>query len=205
MLKLAGELLAGQLADHEVELDAHIRSPWQVLRTGEYHVFLPYTLVNNSGVLTVDILYTAPAVIPRQLTVDRIAVQVTTAAAAGKKARLGIYRDGTNLYPGSLVLDAGEVAVDSTGVKTITINQTLGKGNYWLVVVSDGAPTLRFSTGVAASPLGLDGTNFYSTQSYWSVAHTYGALPDPFTGGGTMASYADQRTPTIPLRLASLD
>lgn len=205
MLKLAGELLAGQLADHEVELDAHIMSPWQELRTGEYHLFVPFITENASGVVAADTIYAVPVTVPRLLTVDRIAIRVAVAAAAGKKARLGIYGDGTNLYPGSLVLDAGEVAVDSTGIKAITIDQPLDKGRYWLALVSDGTPTIYASVDTLVSPLGLIETSFVASYVYWSVSFTYAALPDPYTGGGTKTSSGNQRCWAIPLRLKSLD
>ncbi|MFH1002850.1 MAG: hypothetical protein V1780_01745 [Chloroflexota bacterium] len=205
MLKLAGELLEGQLADHEVELDAHIRSPWQELRTGEYHLFVPFITENASVAVTADTFYAVPITIPRRLTVDRIAIRVAGAAGAGKKARLGIYGDGTNLYPGSLVLDAGEVAVDSTGVKAITIDQLLDKGRYWLALVSDGTPTVYASVDTLVSPLGLVETGFNALYVYWSVSFTYAALPDPFTGGGVKNSSGNQRGWAIPLRLKSLD
>ena len=47
---------------------------------------------------------------------DRIAVDIRTAGATNTKARLGIYKNGTNLYPGSLLLDAGaKVSIKCNG------------------------------------------------------------------------------------------
>ncbi|GAI01197.1 unnamed protein product, partial [marine sediment metagenome] len=56
------------------------------------------------------VLRALPLVVPRDITVDRIAVDIEVAGEAGSKARLGIYRNGANLYPGTLVVDAGEIA-----------------------------------------------------------------------------------------------
>ncbi len=36
MLKLAGEFIEGQLADHQAALDAHTKNLGEVVRTGEY-------------------------------------------------------------------------------------------------------------------------------------------------------------------------
>lgn len=201
MLKLAGECIEGQMADHIARLDAHTYNLLQKFRTGEYiETLLGTTAAANA--LTANKLYAVPFVVARAMTFDRIAVQVTT-LAAGSSIRLGIYNDGTNLYPGALLLDAGEVSAATTGVKAITINQALTKGLYWLALVSDGAPAIYFSYWGWAG-LGKVATNFSDEQyRYWSVSFTYAALPDPFTTGGSRTSA--NAKPGIFMRLASLD
>lgn len=96
-----------------------------------------------------------PIYVPSSTTFDRIAISVSSAAAAGKLARLGIYdATGTNGLPGALVLDGGTVAVDALGAKEVTISQTLATGRYWLAFVSDGTPTClapRSAAGVLGS------------------------------------------------------
>lgn len=199
MLKLAGELIEGQLADHMAILDAHTKSLAELIRVGQY--FYPYpggnTTTNN---LAADTLFTDPVWIARDMTIDRLAVAVSNAASGGESVRLGIYHNGTNLYPGSLLLDAGEVSVATTGVKTITVDQSLTKGLYWLaVLVEGGSPVLRFI--VPQYPLmGLNAA-LAAYRTGWKVSQTYGSLPDPFTGGGS----AQQYVPTVFLRLSSLD
>ena len=101
MLKLAGELLEGQLADHMARLDAHTRYAYQVFRTGEYMLPSMIGFYSLSQVtMAANTLYAVPFLTARNMTVDRIAVNVVT-LADGKKARMGIYEDGVNLYPGS--------------------------------------------------------------------------------------------------------
>ena len=202
MLKLAGELLEGQLADHIACLDAHTKNSHEAFRTGEY--VLPFLLSVyriTYEAMTADKLYAVPFLVARNMTVDRIAINIAVPGAAGKKARLGIYNDGTNLYPGSLLLDAGEVAADSGGTKAITINQSLMKGIYWLVVVSNGTPQPRMAD-YSYTPLGLN-INLTAFQTGWSVAFTYDALPDPFTAGASMVTTSSRYI--VGLRLASLD
>ncbi len=92
------------------------------------------------------ILYTPfPVVTP--ITIDRMAIEVTSAAAAGKVARVAIYNCGTDLQPTTLVIDSGDLAVDSTGVKTATVNVSLPAGRYLFAINSNAAPTLRYILG----------------------------------------------------------
>lgn len=69
-------------------------------------------------------------------TFDRIGVEITSAVASST-VRLGIY-NVSNLLPTTLVLDAGTVDSTTTGVKQITISQTLPIGMYLLVAVQQG-------------------------------------------------------------------
>ena len=201
MLKLAGEFIEGQLADHQALLDAHTKNILEIARTGEYlfNAFAYYAAATQT--LTANRLYATPFWVARAMTVDRIAIEVATAGAAGEAARLGIYKDGTNLYPGDLVVDAGTVAVDSTGIKTVTISEALTKGLYWVAVVSDGTPGIR-AWPLCCPWLGLKATGFAYPQMGWYVAYTYAALPDPYTSGGSMEV---TRALIVSPRLLSLD
>lgn len=202
MLKLAGELLEGRLADHEASLDAHMADLWQSLRAGEFYGF-GQTQQDATGVIAADTLYAVPFRVPRATTWDRIALEVT-AAVAGKSCRLGIYRDGTNLYPGALLLDAGTVSAATTGIKTITISQTPGTDVIWLVLVSDGTPTLRHRERFV-NMMGFPSTSLRYATGGWSKGFTYAALPDPFPGGGSLVSVVSAGNIAMVLRLESLD
>lgn len=135
-----------------------------------------------------NVLRAIPFVCPKDITLDRIAIQVTGTAAGD--TRLGIYRatSTTNLYPDALVLDAGTVSVGSTGLKSITISQALEAGTlYWFVYVSDVAPATR---GMASSinVFGADNALGTGMGSALSVAFTYGTLPGTFPGSATILS-----------------
>ena len=201
MLKLAGELLEGQLAEHVADLDAHTRNPFEEIITGQYSNVL-VNLDTSVKTLVADHLYATPYMAARSLTVDRIAVEIKT-AAVDKSARLGIYRNGTNMYPGALVLDCGTINCGTTGVKEIVIDQQLSKGLYWLVIVSDGAPQIEQAL-VVSKFLGIIGNNYSSYYVGWDVSQAYGALPDPFTIGGSLVQNVT-RVPYIVLRPGSLD
>lgn len=99
-----------------------------------------YAWVSNLAAdLVLGRMYYCPIFVDELTTYIRIGIYVDTAAAAGKKVRLGIYEwdDGV---PGDLILDAGTVDVDTTGAKEIVIAQALLRGAYFLAAVTDGVP-----------------------------------------------------------------
>ena len=203
MLKLAGELIEGQLADHIARLDAHTKNILETLKTGEYYGATPHGPPLSTA-MTANRLHAMPFLVARDITIDRIAIQVT-ALAAGASARLGIYNLGTNLTPGTLLLDAGEVSVATTGIKAIVIDQALTKGIYFLVVVTDGTPS-TYAFDESGDPLtvqlGYSSTYFLRTRHGYYKSHTYAALPDPF---GTASDLGTFNCPAVVVRIASLD
>ena len=189
------------VAGHEANLDAHIFSPGEKLRTGQYLAEILHSHYNlGTLALVADTLYAVPFVVYRDLTVDRIGVTVT-GFDAGTNIRLGIYEDGTNIYPGALVLDAGVVSSASNALVVITISQALTKGLYHLALVSDGTPTIRVNQQ-GLTQLGGTTSAPQTNNDGWTVAFTYAALPNPFTAGGAL--FTTSRV-SIWLRLASLD
>lgn len=190
------------IAAHAADLDAHTMNWYELLRIGEY--IRPFPITSHAGeVLAAGDFYAVPFLVARSITVDRITIEVT-AGAALQFIRLGIYNDGTNLYPGTLLLDAGTVDVAAIGMKAITINQALTKGLYWLVLLSQGTPTVNGSQP-AWTPIGQDSTNFNTGRgnSAWLLGGVaWGALPDPFPAG---AGLKQGNVSTIMCRLLSLD
>jgi hypothetical protein len=142
-------------------------------------------------------LYAMPFMLNADTTLDRIGCSIQSGHASN--ARLGIY-NWENGVPTSLVLDAGEVSVSTSGDKLITINQSLDAGIYVLAVVFAGTPnfeqqdysgTTFGNGGVTSASLhnmifGNSSTNVNRIGCY--TAHTYGVLPDPF-GSPTWVDY----------------
>jgi len=195
-----GAQIDTDIATHTADLDAHTKNIAEELRTGEYFYPSPFFTYGNRSI-TANVLYGVPVLVARAMTVDRIAIEVLTQGAGGTKARLGIYSVHSNLYPTTLLLDAGTVDVDSTGVKTIVINQALAKGWNFVALVSDGTPTIQ-GFASAYTPLGIRAADFNQDQACWYIAQAYGALPNPFTAAGAKDIGV---APLIALRLASLD
>jgi len=126
-------------------------------------------------------------VTPKLLTIDQMALNVTSGVSGN--ARVGIYADDGNGYPGALVVDCGGASTASTQVNTYTGNlpTTLPPGNYWLVHVGDAAPTLRcFAVASMAPVLGFTSTLPTTPSLGWTVSFNYAALPDPFPANASV-------------------
>lgn len=158
-------------------------------RTGNYYgSFVTGAAQTTQGIASANSLRAFPFYLPKTAKFDRIGVRVTTlASGAVPRLRLGIYEDTGNVYPGKLVLDAGEVNVATTGVKEITIDQTLQGGKlYWLVLVGQDTTALVVAATAAGDVipvLGYESDLSGTPLSGWAVTQTYGALPATFPTG----------------------
>lgn len=102
-----------------------------------------------------DRTYFTPFYVAKDGTVfNQISVRVGTVTTS-VTCRLGIYdSDGTGGVPSTLILDAGNVTMTTTGqVGTATISQSLDQGIYWLaanaqtIVPNNASCTLYGNTG----------------------------------------------------------
>lgn len=136
--------------------------------------------VGGAQVQTAGRLMYAPWLVKTDITLDRLAIEVTTAVAASN-ARLGIYNADTSWQPTTLVLDAGTVSCATTGIKTLTINQALPAGRYLAVHNVDTAG-ISLRTIVASHEMtGIDmSTSSFQNTAFWYVASAYAA----FAGSG---------------------
>lgn len=100
-----------------------------------------------TGTIAADTMCAAPFLVGRGVTVDRIALAVTT-AAADCSIHLGIYAADEDGRPGTRVLNAGAADASTTGTREITVSQALQPGLHWLVVgAKGGAPGVAMLTG----------------------------------------------------------
>lgn len=168
------------------------------LRTGLY--FFPQSPQNSatSNTLGNGTLRLAPWLVERAITIDRLGAEITTIGEAGSKLRLGIYADDGSGYPGALLLDAGQIAADSSTVpQELTCSLTLQPGLYWLGAAVQSAaatqPTVRtvangWTPPIPVGTTSIPGANvFYLAYQQTSVT---GALPATFSStvsvGGTL-------------------
>ncbi|KKN26263.1 hypothetical protein LCGC14_0876380 [marine sediment metagenome] len=164
------------------------------------------TITTTTEPLIGNILRVMPIYVPEfPNIIDSLTMEVTAAGVGGTKARLGIYQDGVNLYPGKLLLDAGTINVDSIGFKTITMRQELPRGLSWVGVLSDsGAVQFRSIASGSASGgwaiLGHLNTNYSTEYLQWFVARAFGVLPDQFPAGGAKGA---SNTPIIAYTFAT--
>lgn len=136
----------------------------------------------NTLALAANVMNVWPFEIEHLLRVNKLYLDVSTAAAS-KVARIGIYSTTADGTPGELLADSGDLSVASATMVSATVGEVrLRPGTYWGAVVSDGAPTIR-SFGLFAPPAVFGGSS--GTARYMNTratkAHSYAALPDPFS------------------------
>lgn len=165
-----------------------INDLFNIRRVGNYYSsFMTGAAQTTQSIAAANSLRAFPLYISKASRFDRIAVRVTTAGTGTTpKVRLGIYKDNGNVYPGKLVLDAGEVDVNTTGVKELTIDTTLPEGLYWLVLVGQDTASLvvAATSNTSHYPIvgyesDLSGTPLHA----WAHVQTYGSLPDNYPTG----------------------
>jgi hypothetical protein len=160
---------------------------FRVVKSGSYYG--PAHYIASTNACTAAQMVAIPMFLPTAMTAVSIECEVTVAGAAGTVVRLGIYGPGTSDNPANLILDAGTVAGDTTGVKAIAISQPLPAGLTWLVSCPQGgAPTMRSVGGVSLPPVAP--TAFGGGNNGYYVSGVTGALPStfgspiPYAGGG---------------------
>ena len=94
----------------------------------------------SSSAYTLNRLYLYPLFIQESITIDRLGVECTVANAS-TTWRVGIYNADSNGVPTTVLLDAGTVDTSTTGLKTITVSQTLNTGLYYIAGVWQGGST----------------------------------------------------------------
>ena len=135
----------------------------------------PHTALAAVAV-SANLIYYMPMHIATKTTFTKIGVEVTTAVAGNM--RLGIY-NAANGVPTSLVVDAGVVASGTTGVKELTISQSLEEGNYYLCLVASAAPTINWHVPDAGMRLYMYGSSSSTivNEQLLISSFTYAALP----------------------------
>ena len=155
---------------------------------------------NASFTNQINIRY-VPLWIDYDVTITRLGLNVTTAAAAGNTARIGIYsNDATTTQPLSLLVDSGTygtLALDSTGAKSVTgLSLALTKGLYWMAYtasIASGTITgigtnFMFDVKGQAAISGVGWAGFNQTFVYGALPASAGTLAD--TGGtGTVCLF----------------
>jgi len=142
----------------------------------------------TTAALTANRIYASPIYVPAGGRIDRIGIQVTSAATGGSVARLMLFSATGTELPDVLLLDGGTVAVDGLGEKTVTVDYTPPPGIIMAAVVSDGAPTLRCTNGtqgLSGSGAAAFGANNWNNSPYKNNGST--TAPNPF---GSITGYS---------------
>jgi hypothetical protein len=178
-----GQILTAALMNQTRD-DLNVLSPALLIpahQSGQYYGS-QFQAGTTTASVTLGQLYGVPFVVPASATYDRIACY-TSSAAAGN-VRMGIYNDNAGV-PGSLVLDAGAMAVGGTS-NILTISQLLtGPAKYWLVSLFSAGPTMYVYNASAFIGSGA-ALSVLSATCGAQRAFAYAALPDPFTPSGAV-------------------
>lgn len=146
--------------------------------------------LTTTGTFTAGTLYAMPFVSPaRGGVLKRIATEVTT-TNAGENTRLGLYEnkaDDRDVYPGTLLVDGGNMLSTTTGVKQAGMSQLLKPGRIYWVVLNCSSNTVCRGLSVAqvGSILGMDAAATTALNAGITVASAFGAMPNPFPSSGT--------------------
>lgn len=193
---------AGHIDDHEA-IAEHINGYLDsgVCRGGVSDYMSPVYTGKTTGVISQGVMRLLPFYLNATTRFDRIAGELAT-ASANSTLRLGIYaHDEQTGRPSTLILDAGTIdGTGSTGVLTITIDETLDPGTYWLAAASQGSgagATWRLTSGPAIPfTTVLNGTNV--VNSAFVQTGVTAALPNP-----AVVSTANLNGIAVQLRRAS--
>lgn len=120
--------------------------------SGRYY-FCPNTnSLSTSAALGNGTLRAVPFYVPNPVSITKVGSEITVVGEAGSKLRLGIYTDDGTGRPGTLVVDAGQIAGDSATVQEITLGTpvALGPGWYWAAAAVQSAPTTQPTVRIAS-------------------------------------------------------
>ena len=123
--------------------------PLAIVKPGEY-IGPQGTKTVQSG-FAVNAMF-SPLQVPQTTTFDRIAISCTVAPAEEATLSMAIYTCPVDGSAPQLILDAGTLAFDTTGLKEITINQTLEPGLYFAARTADQAFTSRATNNLNLWP-----------------------------------------------------
>jgi len=151
-----------------------------------------------------DIIRYTPFVVSKEMTLDKISMEISTIGTAGSVVRIGIYNSVNNL-PDTLVKDAGTIAGDSASVQEININEVLSPGLYWFCFVHNSAAAIIFRAGSRTSfpniigNLGTLGAGVFSANTIITT-YVYSTLPTTFNSTGITTTF--NSVPIIQVRLS---
>jgi len=156
----------------------------QYLRSGRWYYGIPISGGYGATTLEANKLYALSFFVAVTSSWNAIGTYISSGSPG--RARLGVYADDGTVYPGNLILDAGEIDTTTAGVKTIDIDLTLEPGLYWIAVLCNATPSFYgLSWYYVYGCLGAVNPGGSQANCYW-VSYEYGSLPSQFPAGGSI-------------------
>lgn len=151
---------------------------------------LSYSTGTGQAVIA-NTAYICPLWCGRAQTVTRLGTRIAT-ASAGTSVRVALYSDHPSLAkPNALLVDSGAMSSATTGDKESVVSAALSAGLYWVVVTSDGAPTVGAGTVNSAA---LGGSTSAQNIRGWTAPLTFGSYPAD-ASGWTLTDYVSTNMP----------
>lgn len=162
--------------------------------TGRYYDISASGLATASAALSLvpNIIAYAPLWVPYDVSIDRFAIYVSTqSGTGGATARLALYAKHATLWkPGALIHEAAStVAIDSTGLKTATVDLDLDGGTWYWTAVNASASGASIN-GITVGPAHRGRSDLsVGPESGTQESLAYGAMPanaTPLAGGTSL-------------------
>jgi hypothetical protein len=141
--------------------------------------------------------------------ITEIAFQVTSAASVSSTCKVNIYdSDPTTLLPRNKLLTDQTVAIDTTGIKSVSAILSLKAGLYYVALVRNGSSvglSTKANNAILGSVLGLGAITPTTTNNVGTRLTTFNysnSLPDPATQDSPNITYINSGAPLIWYRVA---
>jgi len=158
-----------------------------------------YRAGNTAGYSTrasnLNRMYSQIMCFPEEITIDRLAIYVSVAGAAGSVVRMGLYADNGALHPGQLLYGSGEISTVTTGLKTAAPPSpiVIAKATpFWTCFLcGTAAPILKCSNITCRPALGADNIGGGGSSNGFYANKAYGALPATHPAGTFLRGIQD--------------
>jgi len=176
-----------------------IHGYYMIKNTANFTQVAGFSMGTATGCLTsttspaLGTLWAYPLIVSKTTKFDTINFSVTSVSTAGK-SHVGIYADNGNSYPGALIFDSGDIDTTGTGIKATTITsakQVFQPGLYWLAYEQDtatGQYRILCGLGTVMNVMAVNINTTANQMWHYNVAHTFGALPDPYTAAANLSN-----------------
>jgi len=158
--------------------------------------FVPGGVVNGTDAVSLadDMIYFRPFFVTREVRLDTMGLRVTTSAAGGTAARLGIYKALTNGLPGRLLVETANILWTTSGDKTapVSMSESLFPGVLYyaamILRLPDGTRNFQhdqtselgsLNLGGATAAESIDGTLKEPSYIEHATVPSWTAMPDP--------------------------
>lgn len=135
----------------------------------------------GTAALATNRIMAVPFYCNEDATATKIGFNVTTGTgSASDLYRLGIFENSGGL-PSDLVVDAGEISVETTGEKEITISQALSARTwYWLALQTNAASATVTAYSTSGQLGGFGITSGSGNGGILRITRTYDVMPATF-------------------------